>query len=287
MSSSQYLDIPNIQKDLELVDESIRDYNSFIKQFPEDKALKFGLQSVKNRQVMLLDELKEAYNSQNNELFDIKLSKDETKNNLFEIPALVLGRILTTYQELITSIVYKQNTKNQASRGQIPFKIKQISTVNVVTTTTGSFRIIFKDNVNLLSYSDEKTDIIKALNIISKIIDSSDDLEKLKEIRGKLGVRVFSKYKEFIETISKSNLTISFNDIYDQGECKKRVIKGDFSNRIYQTLTNIEKCPITYKKYSGNLDTLGQRERKFKFYLENGEFISGKFIRNLSSTLSK
>ncbi|TAJ43637.1 hypothetical protein CUJ86_09840 [Methanofollis fontis] len=141
--------------------------------------------------------------------------------------------------------------------------------------------------MNILSYSNEATQIVDALETINDIFDCSNDLEKLKRLREDLGFRVFSKYKKFIEQIAKNQLDISFYDELGCEKFEKKVIKKEFSSRTFEILTNIDTFPITYEKLSGKLDTLGQKERRFKFYLDNGAIISGKFIKNLASQLSR
>lgn len=279
-----------IKEDLAVIDESINHYNQYIEMYPSDKALKFSLESVINRRSILLDELKEAFKLKNKSLFDLKLLKSGTspiQSNSNEIPAAALGGVLTTYQEFLTSIVHRMHSNKESTTGRIPKHITQLSTINVAATSTGSFRVIFSDSLNILSYSDQPTPTIDALKMINKILDSSNDLDKLKKLREELGTRVFSKYKNFIEHIVKNQLEISF---YDELGCEifeKKVINKEFSSRTYSILTNLEESPISYEILLGKLDTLGQRERRFKFYLDNGTVISGKFIKNLSSQLSR
>lgn len=289
MISTSQRSILEIKEALSVVDKSINNYSQYVDVYPDDDALKFSLHSAKNLQINLLKELEEAYALKHKSLFDICLTQKSDESGLTpssEIPTSALGGILTTFQELLTALIYRMSNKD-ASKGRIPENIRRISSVNVATTGTGSFRIVFSDNPTLLSYSDQPTLVHDALETMNNMVFNSNDLPSLKKAREEYGLRVFSKYKRFIESIAKNNLDVIFYDQLRYGDFTRQKINATSSKRINTILTTIEERPAIYEKFTGKLDTLGQKDRLFKFYADDGQVISGKFIKNLSGRLSK
>lgn len=289
MISQSQRSVVEIKDALSVVDKSIKNLSQYIDVYPDDEALKFSLHSAKNMQANLFKELRDAYALKHRNIFDICLTKSsEDLEHTFssEIPAATLGGILTTFQELLTAIVYHMNNKS-ASKGRIPEKILQASSVNVATVSTGSFRIIFSDNPNIFSYTDQPTAIHDALEAMNNILFESNDINNIKRIREEFGLRVFSKYKRYINSIVKNKIDISFYDQLGYGRFNRQTMNLTSSRNINEILTKIEEHPVVYEELTGILDTLGQKNRQFKFYTENGTLISGKFIKNLSTQLSR
>lgn len=275
--------INTIKEEIADLDSLIKDTQLFIEEYPDDSALEFSLKDLQNQRNLLYQELENAHELINHLIFDVRLNSWDN-NFSVDIPASFLGGFLTTYQNLVTSVVHSHN-KDVKESGPIPLEVQSKAQLNVSATSTGSFRIIFSEDQKICKYLDVDSDITQSLGEINKIIGACDDFEKLKEIRKKYGARVISKYKDFIKILSKNNLDVTFYDSLGSKKYEPLNITHDEINRISNALDYVEKIPDEEISLYGRLVGKDHKIKSFHFEDDEGNDIKGKYSDELDDDL--
>ncbi len=267
-----------IRQDLTKVNDAIRFTLDFISQYPDDPSLKLGLHSLEYKQKLLFEELERSNNGYMRSAFDFVFDGDAVSNN--SVSLACLGDTLSSFQEVVTSIVHKVFGKKETSKGPIPNEIKKMAQLNVLATTTGSFRVIITSDVAL-----DEAPSMNALNKFNQLINCADNIEEIKEIRKIVGTRTVNKYKKFVYTLVKHDTDMRLYDKVGTDNFTTREITKELANRIYKAVDKVEEMPEQKESFKGKLKGVDVHTNYFRFSIDEETQITGKYDPRLEDKL--
>lgn len=270
-----------IKEELEDLDSLINENIRLLDNYPDDFALKIGLDNLKCRQEQLFNELEMSYQSNMIDTYDIVLTGDAVRGTAVSLS--YLGGSLRTLQDLITAIVQKEN-QGDASRGPISNEIKKMAQLNVIATASGSFRVIVSGNTPTLIDAPSK----RALMKFNDLIECGNNKEKIKNIKQIVGTRVMSKYKEFLGVLKSHSSNVTLYDKFGREYFDTTTITKENAESIFRVIDEMEKVPDKEETYNGTLKMVDLLKRKITFVLEDGEKqINGHYNEKISDSTVK
>lgn len=259
-----------VRKDLTKVNDAIRFTLDFIAQYPDDPSLKLGLHSLEYKQKLLFEELERSNNRYMRSAFDFVFDGDAVSNS--SVSLACLGDTLSSFQDVITSIVHKALGGCETSKGPIPNEIKKMAQLNVLSTTIGSFRVIITSDVAL-----DEAPSMDALNKFNQLINCADNIKEIKEIRKIVGIRTISKYQKFIYTLVKHDIDMKLYDKVGTDRFTTREITKELANRIYKAVDKVEELPEQKESFKGKLKGVDIHTNYFRFSIDEETQITGKY----------
>lgn len=254
----------------------IRENDQLISLYPDNFALKQNGEVLKNREKVLLNELEQVYHRLKLDAFDVSLEGEVVHGTI--IPLSFIGKIMVNLQDIVTSIA-QSIREGPTERGAISKQTIDYSRLNLVSTGPGSFRII------VTSYQPTIIDSLAKISLarFNDLIECEDDSELIKQQIKGLGLRVVSKYKDFLDTIYKNNANIRFYEKIKPKEFKPKLISSDLAKRIYDAIVKEESKMDEDVVYRGILKGLSLISYTFEFLIEESqETIKGTFDESLS-----
>lgn len=269
MPDIEFRAISTIKEEIADLSKLIIETKELVEQFPDDVTLKLGLKSLENRQDQIFKELDLAKKNHLQETFDVVFEAETISRS--EIPFNLLGNFLNSFQELVTAIVQKDE-KGEISRGPISNEIKNLSQLNVLATTSGSFRIIATSSPTITEPAG-----IKALAKFNSILECEAELSRIKGIRNEVGTRVMNKYKKFIEVIKNNKANVTFYDKFGERLYSTHKISKELANDIYRVINEVEEMPETIESFTGKLRGIDTHDLTFHFEIDTGKHIRGHY----------
>lgn len=259
-------------RDHRIVKEELIDLNRVISNnaelellYPDDDALKLGMDSLRSRQKELHQEYAEAFKKRNIETYDITLSGTPVHNSSVSVG--YLGKILASFQDTITSLVNRQMRGEQA-RGTIPEYIRKTAQFNAILTSPGSFRVIMTStNSTLLASPPYK----QALAQFNEMIECGSDRDKIKDLRSKVGIRSIARYKEFMKTIKSYNGSVKLYDEFGGDSFKTYSVDFTQATGIVDAIEAVEKTPDRTVKDTGRFSKIDLDKNQFRFVFDRNE----------------
>lgn len=268
-----------ILEELEELNSLIVKDREFVAQFPADISLQIGLESLEYRQSQLFLELESAKRSRGQETFDVVLTGEGVAGT--EISSSLLGGFLSHYQNIITAIVH-QGEKGEILRGPIPNGIRFAAQVNVIATAAGSFRLILSTNPEILD-----SPVSDALTKFNQIVESGDDIRKIREIGDRLGPRVLNEYENFLKEIKYHGATVTFYEKMGRDGFCPLTISKEFAERTCQVLNNMQQRPEEIESYNGKIRAIDTIDKSFRFEVDEGDIVRGKYDETLEDELKQ
>ena len=263
-----------IKQEIDEINDVIRLTIDFQEEYPDDNALSLSLRSLKSKQSLLFKELGKANLKTMRESFDIILDWGTVPNTMISLS--FAGQILTSLQDVITSLVQKQVKKDINTRTHISNDVKKMSQLNVLATGVGSFRIVVTPDITSFS-SELNPPPIEALEQFNELLECFDDIDKIKQKRLLMGGRVVYKYKEFMHVLVQNNSSALFYDMLGKHRFPSIKITKKLANDIYNTLNKIEEMPEQTESLNGKLRGIDTITKNFRFELEDENYITGKY----------
>lgn len=208
----------------------------------------------------------------------IDLSLEIADGHCREIGCEVLGEILTNTQQLIYSLAYK----NDNIKGHIPKMIRDKNTLQVVGTFAASFGVRFKSS-DLSNFFGE-TSVSQTLKILSNLLETKNNQEKLKEFLNTQSKRAVIKYRNLMKTLIQANAGLKvklaspneyfFNIAFSTNEIMNSlsILEGEINNMV------------TLEVMFGMLVGINVDKKTFMFIGVDGEQINGKLSDTLVNT---
>lgn len=281
MTDSNYRPIKLIKEQISDVNELIKINKDLLNQYPEDFSLKINLESLEGQLNQLLSEFESSSESSMIGTYDMVFDGEILRGT--SIPLAFFGEAISKYQVLVEAIVQKDVQKEEiASRGPISNEIKMMSQLNCEMTTASSFRIIISTNPAF-----DQAPAISALTRLNHLIECKDDIEKLKELKKVVGIRVIKRYKDFIQVLSLNKANITFYDKIGKKYFSTTKLPKELSNNIYQVIKKVEEIPAQIETHLGKFTMIDIGQKKFRFELSDSEQITGSYIDTLDSRMRK
>lgn len=234
-----------------------------------------NLELLQSRQNILLNELNDVYRRLRQDAFDISFGGDVVDRT--KISLYFIGKIMVNIQEIVTAIA-QAIREGPTARGALPRDIIDYSRLNLVATGPGSFRII------VTSYQPTITESlpISSLSQLNDLIEAGENSNLIKPHIKKLGPRVASKYKDFLENIYKNNADLQFYEKIRPENFKPTRLSSELAKRIYDVIVEEESKMVEEVIYRGVLKGLSLISYTFEFLvLDSRETIKGKFDQSI------
>lgn len=270
-----------IQEELSDLETLIRKKETLVSKYPDKYSLKVVYQSLKDREEHLLLELKGSYGRHQMDTFDFVLDGDVVDKH--SISLSFFGDFVSYLQDVVASIAQSLIDK-PTLKGTISKEILNASRLDLVATTTGSFRFVLSSHQPQLVESIAK----KALQQFTNLADCEDDKDKIKNMTENLGIRAIRKYQNFLEVLYKNNANVKMYDKIVPDGFHTKEITSDMAERIYNVISEVAELPAESFTYYGKLTGVNIRSYTFEFVLdENNEIIKGTFEYSLADEIKK
>lgn len=270
-----------IQEKLASLSELKREKIVLIDKNPNNDLLKTELNYLVKQEEQLLLELKESYERYQMDAFDFLIEGDVVQAH--RISLQFIGSFSYTLQEVVTSISQSIISK-PTDKGLIPKEIWDISQLDLVATTTGSFRMIVTSHEPQLGDSVPK----QCLQRLNSLTDCKDDKEKIKQISKDIGTRPMKKYQKLMEIIFKNKVSLKMYDLIIPAGFYTRKITAELAKKIYYAIGETSEQSVERVTYFGKLTGVNTRSHNFEFVVEDTEeVIKGHFDKSLSSRIAK
>ena len=269
--ADDYRDPSIIQEELSDLETLIRKKEKLISKYPDKYSLKVSYQSIKDREEHLLLELKSSYGRHQIDTFDFVLDGDVVDKH--SISLSFFGDFVSYLQDVVASIAQSLIDK-PTLKGTISKEILNASRLDLVATTTGSFRFVLSSHQPQLGESIAK----KALQQFTNLADCEDDKDKIKNMTENLGIRAIRKYQNFLEVLYKNNANVKMYDKIVPDGFHTKEITSDMAERIYNVISEVAELPAESVTYYGKLTGVNIRSYNFEFVLDkSNEIIKGTF----------
>jgi len=269
--ADDYRDPSIIQEELSDLETLIRKKEKLISKYPDKYSLKVSYQSIKDREEHLLLELKSSYGRHQIDTFDFILDGDVVDKH--SISLSFFGDFISYLQDVVASIAQSLIDK-PTLKGTISKEILNASRLDLVATTTGSFRFVLSRHQPQLGESIAK----KALQQFTNLADCEDDKDKIKNMTENLGIRAIRKYQNFLEVLYKNNANVKMYDKIVPDGFHTKEITSDMAERIYNVISEVAELPAESVTYYGKLTGVNIRSYNFEFVLDkSNEIIKGTF----------
>ncbi len=279
--ADDYRDPSIIQEELSDLETLIRKKEKLISKYPDKYSLKVSYQSIKDREEHLLLELKSSYGRHQIDTFDFILDGDVVDKH--SISLSFFGDFISYLQDVVASIAQSLIDK-PTLKGTISKEILNASRLDLVATTTGSFRFVLSSHQPQLGESIAK----KALQQFTNLADCEDDKDKIKNMTENLGIRAIRKYQNFLEVLYKNNANVKMYDKIVPDGFHTKEITSDMAERIYNVISEVAELPAESVTYYGKLTGVNIRSCNFEFVLDkSNEIIKGTFGDSLSEETKK
>ena len=270
-----------IQEELSDLETLIQKKEKLISKYPEKYSLKVGYQSLKDREDHLLLELKSSYGRYQMDTFDFVLDGDVVDKH--SISLSFFGEFVSYLQDAVASIAQSLIDKPTV-KGIIPKEILDASRLDLVATTSGSFRFVLSSHQPQLGESIVK----KALQQFTYLTDCEDDKDKIKNMTENLGIRAIRKYQKFLEVLYKNNANVKMYDKIIPDGFHTIEITSDMAERTYYVISEVAELPAESVTYYGKLTGVNIRSYTFEFVVdESNEIIKGTFGDSLAEETKK
>jgi transcriptional regulator len=271
----------SILGELDRLQELLKENRQLVGENPSEVALQLNLMSLEAREMMLLEELRESNRRNALDTFDLKIDGKYVSNH--RISSEVLGRLLIRFQSVIHSIDHSLKDGPNATRGPIPESVLANSRIDAAAMCEGSFRIVLSSNKPSW-FEDSSTK--KALERFNKLLDCGDNKDLIKQEIRELGKRPINRYKEFLNTIYKTNTEIKLYDVLKPEGFETKSITDVLAKSIWDVIDLEESIPENEETYRGTLKALDLINYKFKFIVEeSGNVIHGQFNQVLTESV--
>jgi len=244
--ADDYRDPSIIQEELSDLETLIRKKEKLISKYPDKYSLKVSYQSIKDREEHLLLELKSSYGRHQIDTFDFILDGDVVDKH--SISLSFFGDFISYLQDVVASIAQSLIDK-PTLKGTISKEILNASRLDLVATTTGSFRFVLSSHQPQLGESIAK----KALQQFTNLADCEDDKDKIKNMTENLGIRAIRKYQNFLEVLYKNNANVKMYDKIVPDGFHTKEITSDMAERIYNVISEVAELPAESVTYYGKL----------------------------------
>lgn len=267
-----------IQKELQQLEELMRDNRRLVGLYPDDFGLKLNLSSLENREDDLLIEFKESSKYHHMDLFDISIEGIPVVNNSISVSAF--GETLVKIQELVHEIAHVSSAKS--IRSPINKKILDASAFSIAATAAGSFRVILTTNQPQIGNSL----VIDSLEKFNDLIDCVDNKELIIEQTHKLGKKSMGKYKNLLKILFKHKIDVQLYDKVRPDAFHSREIAHVTAKRVYDALTKQEETSEEIVEYYGILKALNLLSYNCEFLADNVK-IKATFDEGLAPEVKK
>jgi hypothetical protein len=279
--ADDYRDPSIIQEELSDLETLIRKKEKLISKYPDKYSLKVSYQSIKDREEHLLLELKSSYGRHQIDTFDFVLDGDVVDKH--SISLSFFGDFVSYLQDVVASIAQSLIDK-PTLKGTISKEILNASRLDLVATTTGSFRFVLSSHQPQLGESIAK----KALQQFTNLADCEDDKDKIKNMTENLGIRAIRKYQNLLELLYKNNANVKMYDKIVPDGFHTKEITSDMAEKIYNVISEVAELPAESVTYYGKLTGVNIRSYNFEFVLDkSNEIIKGTFGDSLSEETKK
>lgn len=270
-----------IKEELSDLAELIRENNQLVSLYPEDFALQQALHSLKNREENILNELRETYERLQTDSFDVLIEGVGVRGT--SVSLSFIGKMFTTFQGLVTSIA-KSVREGSDARGPTSHPVLEGSSLNLVATSPGSFRVVVSSHIPAIGDSLVK----ESLEQFNELLLCEDDKDLIKHKIGDLGHTVILKYKNFLDVISKNDVDVKFYDKMRPMGFRTRQLSSELSKRIYDVIVSEEKIPDEILTCRGVIKGISLISYHFEFLVEEAETpIKGIFDKKLYSQVKE
>lgn len=271
-----------IKEELSDLAELIRETYQLVSLRPEDFVLQQTLHSLKNREEIILNELRETYKRLQMDSFDILIEGGDAVSES-SISLSFIGKTLASFQGLVTSIA-KSIREGPTARGPAPHAILEGSRLNLVATSPGSFRVVVSSHIPAIGDSLAK----ESLKQFNELVSSEDNKDLIKDKISDLGPIVISKYKNFLGTIYKNNADVNFYDKIRPDSFRALQLSSELAKRIYDVIVSEERIPDETLTYRGVIKGISLISYSFEFLVEETETpIKGTFDEKLYSKVKE
>lgn len=276
--------LKQIKQDIDEINDMMLLAKGFEEEYSDDPALSLSIRSLEYKQSLLFKELEVVNLKTMRESFDIRLDSSTIRKSMISLS--FAGDILTSFQEVITSIVNKQMNGNASSQTRVSNKIKKESQLNILATGVGSFRIVVTPNITPIS-NEFNPPTITALEKFNHLLECGDDINKIIDIRAQLGLRVVDKYKDFINVLVQNKSNILFYDLLGKKRFQSINITKSLAENIYNTLNRVEEIPEKIESFTGKLRGIDIVTKNFRFEIDHEKYITGKYDTNIEDKVTK
>lgn len=208
------------------------------------------------------------------EVLDISL--EPNGSHVHEIEADVLGKVLSSTQNIINIIAYKKGLN-----AKVPNDVKEKNKMNVSGNYAASFGVRLKAN-NLANILNE-SEVQESLNIFMDILEAKSDITKLTHIFKNLNPAVSIQYKNLLKLFSKEEINFKTYCAFPN----KKYRKISFEKyEIENSIKNLEEDVKELNRIinlTGEVVAIDTVSKTFKFKSDDNEKISGTIGENINT----
>lgn len=269
-----------ILEELDDLRQGLIENQQILTQFPDDLALQISLKCWQSREQELLNELESSYDDRFLDTTQIRIDGEPVDGFAISLP--YFGKVINGFNDVLSAIVEKQLNPDGLQTIQ-PQEIQKFSRMNLVAMASGSFRIILSSTKPTLTTSP----VTEAFDIFQDLLECGSDREKIKEIRGTLGVNVIKKYQHLLEIIYKNNSGVTFYSKHRVYNRKIHSVSKESAKRIAEVITQENRSPQEEITLTGKLVLIDLMANKFKFLYDGSKVIKGTFKPDAANEIRK
>lgn len=256
-----------IKKELTIVNGLIQEQLELSSLYPELPSVRLSVEQLKHRRDELIRELRGSLEENYKITYLVKFEGESTEEG--EIPISTLSKALNSLQELITAVANRNKKgEEEAARGKIPDKVIAQTKMNVAAMAAGSFSVVLAmDRGTLFHPGDESALPGKVVGKIKDMFDDEQNTEKISEFKKEMGPRAFNKYKQLVESLRNSKVSLSFFDEMD-GE-KGLELDWKKAVTLSSNIEKVSKMPDEEITLIGRIDIIDYSKGSFVLHAED------------------
>lgn len=247
----------------------------------------FNLKKVSDDET-LISHIKDIANEKRAETYNLHILKG-TGVGYGTINTEVLGKTLVKFEKFYKDIAHDYYLGKNRGELKLDKQAKDEIEVNSATEVYGnlaaSYIVLIKPKAIQYEMFENKTDTEKIANLVFGLINSSANIEKIKEYYFQFSDFVINSYKEFLKEIYEDELNINLGWYSPNNKVEyKEDINFSKANRIISTIESLsferkEEFAVRGKFRSINCDT-----RHFTFYSIKNEAFAGYFDKSIKDS---
>lgn len=244
---------------------------------------------VDSSDVNYFDILKEA-KKENNELINLHIKSSSRKVGYGKIYSSILGQVLSNYHSLSESTALNlfdpkgkipKDERPRRKKGELK-DIKELAELEFIYAKAASFSVFLRPIKKTVDLFDNQTSSEKISTFVFKLFEASNDLEKLKEIKGQLNESMLSSYNTFLKEIKEQDISIGIQ--YANPKNQYKLANSFNAKKAISILSNLNSLEYENKeeiKAKGSFKALDAISFTFKFETTEGDVYIGKFSDQL------
>lgn len=277
-------DLRRQRNSLNELQDLIDNQKKFCETEPNSFAYELALQSLQAQKDTVVNRISKLESDYNIVKVDLKINSPQIAEEI--VPVNTLANVLLGFQNLINSVAQAIHGGLSVEKGPIANEIVKSCQLNLTNTYAGSFGMQLEG----LSQSDMlgKGLLSESLSRLGTIFETGDETEKLLEQFGDLGGRTVHRYKDWLNKLEISNVSLDLKWLDETGLQKAWQQTPTSINKIRKSLDDIKEISVKQVTIEGALMGASLIRDRFEFICDNSEEkINGKVIGEIRPLIQK